>query len=316
MPIAFEPPPTQATTRSGSRPAVASICARASSPITRCRSRTSAGNGAGPTPSRSRSACRRRWRPSRGSRRVTASLSVRAPASTGDDRRAEQLHPLHVRALAPHVLGAHVDDALEPEQRARGRGRDAVLAGAGLGDDARLAHALGEQALAERVVDLVRAGVQQVLALEVDRVPDRLRQPLGVVERRGPAGEVAQQRRQLGRGSPRRRAPAPTPPRARRAPASASRGRTGRRRGRSDARARRSRGHAPDAAAKNASTLAGSLIPGADSTPDATSTRPRPHGRDALGDVLGRQAAGQDQRHRACGAWPPAPSPTCSPVPP
>ena len=98
-------------------------------------------------------------------------------ARAGVDRRhgrAEQPHPLHVGLLAAHVLGAHVDDALEPEQRARGGGRDAVLAGAGLGDDPLLAHALGEQRLAERVVDLVRAGVEQVLALEVDRVAGRL----------------------------------------------------------------------------------------------------------------------------------------------
>ena len=74
----------------------------------------------------------------------------------------------HVRLLAAHVLGAHVDDALEAEQRAcRGR-RHAVLAGAGLGDHARLAHALGEQRLPERVVDLVRAGVGEVLALQPD----------------------------------------------------------------------------------------------------------------------------------------------------
>jgi len=46
-----------------------------------------------------------------------------------------------------------------------------VLPGAGLGDDARLPHAPGEQRLAERVVDLVRAGMGQVLALEVDRRP-------------------------------------------------------------------------------------------------------------------------------------------------
>ena len=49
VPIAFEPPPTQAITRSGSRPAASSTWARASSPITRWRSRTSAGKGAGPT---------------------------------------------------------------------------------------------------------------------------------------------------------------------------------------------------------------------------------------------------------------------------
>ena len=36
----------------------------------------------------------------------------------GLDDGAHQLHPLDVRALAAHVLGAHVDDALEAEQRA------------------------------------------------------------------------------------------------------------------------------------------------------------------------------------------------------
>ena len=73
-----------------------------------------------------------------------------------------------VERLALHVLGAHVDVALEAEQRARGRRRDAVLPGAGFGDDAALAHAHGEQRLAERVVDLVRAGVRQVFALQED----------------------------------------------------------------------------------------------------------------------------------------------------
>jgi hypothetical protein len=79
--------------------------------------------------------------------------------------RAEQVHALHVRALAAHVLGPHVDDALEPHQRARRGRRHAVLAGAGLRDDPGLAHPPREQRLAERVVDLVGAGVEQVLAL-------------------------------------------------------------------------------------------------------------------------------------------------------
>ena len=75
------------------------------------------------------------------------------------DGRAQQVHALDVGLLAAHVLGAHVDDALEAQQRAGRRGRDAVLTGAGLGDDARLAHPLCEQRLAQRVVDLVGAGV-------------------------------------------------------------------------------------------------------------------------------------------------------------
>ena len=86
----------------------------------------------------------------------------------GDDGGAEQAHAHDVELLAAHVLAAHVDGALEVEQRAGGRRGHAVLAGAGLGDHAGLAHALGEQRLAEHVVDLVGAGVAEVLALEQD----------------------------------------------------------------------------------------------------------------------------------------------------
>jgi len=68
-----------------------------------------------------------------------------------------------------------------------------VLAGAGLGDDPLLAHACGQQGLADGVVDLVRAGVVQVLALEQDLRPaDLAAQALGVVDRAGPAHVVLQ----------------------------------------------------------------------------------------------------------------------------
>ena len=73
-----------------------------------------------------------------------------------------------------------------------------MLARAGLGNDALLAHPSGQQSLAQRVVDLVRAGVQQVFALEIDLCPAQLfRQPLAKVERRGPARVILQQPRQL-----------------------------------------------------------------------------------------------------------------------
>jgi hypothetical protein len=97
------------------------------------------------------------------------------------DRRAEELHAVDVLRLALHVLGPHVHDALEPEARRHGRGRDPVLPRAGLGDHPRLPHAPREQRLAERVVHLVRAGVVQVLALEVD---------LGAAEEARPALRV------------------------------------------------------------------------------------------------------------------------------
>ena len=62
----------------------------------------------------------------------------------------------------------------------------------------RLAHAPREQRLADRVVDLVRAGVAEVLALQVDpRAAERARQTLREVERRRPADVVAQALAQL-----------------------------------------------------------------------------------------------------------------------
>ncbi len=109
----------------------------------------------------------------------------------GVDLGAQQLHAEHVGLLALHIDRAHEDLARQPEAGAHGGHRHAVLAGAGLGDDARLAHAAGEQDLAEAVVDLVAAGVVQLVALEVDLgAAEMLGQPLGEVERARPAGVV------------------------------------------------------------------------------------------------------------------------------
>ena len=59
-----------------------------------------------------------------------------------------------------------------------------MLACAGFGDDALLAHAASEQDLPDHVVDLVRAGVVQLLALEVDFcAAEVFGQPLGEIER-------------------------------------------------------------------------------------------------------------------------------------
>ena len=178
-PIEFEPPPTQAITRWGRRPARSSTCARASSPITRWRSRTSAGYGAGPDARADDVVSGVDVRDPVADRRRHRLLQRPRAGLDGLDHRAEQPHPLDVGRLAAHVLGAHVHDALEVEQRARGGGGDAVHAGAGLGDDPPLAHPLGQQRLAERVVDLVGAGVVEVLALEPDRVAGGLAQARG-----------------------------------------------------------------------------------------------------------------------------------------
>jgi len=60
-------------------------------------------------------------------------------------------------------------------------------------------HCVWQQSLAERVVNFVRAGVQQVFALEINLRPaQRFREPLGEIERRRPSRVVGQQRTQLG----------------------------------------------------------------------------------------------------------------------
>ena len=58
--------------------------------------------------------------------------------------------------------------ALKADEGRRGRERDAVLAGTGLSDHLGLAHAFCQQRLSEGVIDLGRAGVSQVFALEID----------------------------------------------------------------------------------------------------------------------------------------------------
>ena len=104
----------------------------------------------------------------------------------GHDFRAEHFHAIHVEHLAFAIHRAHIDDAFHPEHRADGGGGHAVLPRAGLGDDAGLAHALGQQDLTHGVVDLVRAGVVEVFALQINfRAAEFLGEAFGEIQRRG-----------------------------------------------------------------------------------------------------------------------------------
>ena len=112
---------------------------------------------------------------------------------------AQELHAEHIGLLPLDIDLAHIDDAFEAEARAGGGGGDAMLAGAGLGDDARLAHAPGQQDLAHHIVDLVRAGVIELVALEVDLgAAQMLGQPLGEIERARPADIMFEEAVELG----------------------------------------------------------------------------------------------------------------------
>jgi len=88
----------------------------------------------------------------------------------------------------------------------------ASLARAGLGDEPRLLQPAGDQRLTDGVVDLVRAGVQQVLALEVDlRAAEVLRQPAREVQPRRATGVVGEPGRELTHEAPIAPEPRPGP---------------------------------------------------------------------------------------------------------
>jgi hypothetical protein len=120
-----------------------------------------------------------------------ASFSVPRPEVTGTTSAPSSFIRKTFGRLPFDIRGPHVDDAFQPELRAdRGR-RHAVLARAGFRDDPRLAHAAGEDDLAQHVVDLVRAGVVQLIALEVDlRAAKTVCQAFGEIKRAGAADIV------------------------------------------------------------------------------------------------------------------------------
>src|ERR1051326_1520851 len=73
-----------------------------------------------------------------------------------------------------------------------------MLSGTCFGNDALLAHAFGDERLSDRVVDLVRAGVIEVLALEQQpEVTAEGRKLRSVAERRRTADVVLQDRVEL-----------------------------------------------------------------------------------------------------------------------
>src|SRR3954466_6395388 len=70
-----------------------------------------------------------------------------------------------------------------------------MLTSASFGDDALLLHSTCKQCLAERVVDLVSAGMKQVFPLQVDACASELfSQAASEEERRWSSGEVVKKR--------------------------------------------------------------------------------------------------------------------------
>ena len=96
--------------------------------------------------------------------------------------------------LAFHIGGTHENGARKVEQCTSRRGGNAVLAGAGFRDDARFAHALGQHDLPQHRIDLMRAGMVQLITFEIDFCSaELLRQALGQPKRARPAHIMGQQ---------------------------------------------------------------------------------------------------------------------------
>ena len=95
----------------------------------------------------------------RSAQRPIAALHLDHPGS-------ESAHPQHVRRLAMHVHGSHVNLARKTDPGAGGGRGDAVLPGPRLGDDPPHSEMPGQEGLSQRIVDLVGSGVRQVFALQ------------------------------------------------------------------------------------------------------------------------------------------------------
>ena len=165
-------------------------------------------------------------------RLVDGVLERPAARVDGRDLGAEQPHALDVEPLAAHVLLAHVDGAgLSPSSAAAVAVATPCWPAPVSAITRRLPMRLGEQRLAEGVVDLVGAGVEQVLALEPDPRPAEL-----VAQPRAPGTAASGGRRSRAAGrraAPGRPACGAACRRRRRAPRaapSASRAHSGRRR--------------------------------------------------------------------------------------
>ena len=194
VPAALEPPPTQATTTSGSAPSrISRLCDQrlvAHHPLqlahhvgerVRAHDRAQAVVGV-----------LHRGHPFAHGL-VHRVLQGAAARGDGPYLCPQQLHAEDIQLLALGVDLAHEHGALETEQRS-GRGRrHAVLPGPGLGDDAGLAHAPGEQGLPHHVVQFVRAGVGQVLPLEQDPHAQLLREATALGHRGRATSVVVQQ---------------------------------------------------------------------------------------------------------------------------
>ena len=113
-------------------------------------------------------------------------------------RCAEQTHFINVQCLTLRVFLPHKYFTFHAHQCRRCRCRHSVLTGSGLRNDTGFPHFLRQQYLTEHVVDLMCAGMVQILALQVNlRAAKILRHMCRIVQAGGPTGILIEQLCQL-----------------------------------------------------------------------------------------------------------------------
>ena len=115
-----------------------------------------------------------------------------------DHLGSQQAHAVDVEGLSSGVLLSHENHALHSHQRGRRGRRHSVLARSRLRDQTGFSHFLRKEGLPQHVVDLVRAGVVQVLPLEIDlRAAKILRHFFRKIKPRRPSRVLIQKRCEL-----------------------------------------------------------------------------------------------------------------------
>ncbi len=129
---------------------------------------------------------------------VDCFLQRRLTRGNRNNLGAQKLHPRDIQRLTLHIHDSHVDDTFESEPCRHCSGRDPVLSGTGLGDDPPLSHSPAKNRLADGVVNLVRAGMQQILAFQINPGPPKpLTKALCKIQRGRTSAIVGQQGRKL-----------------------------------------------------------------------------------------------------------------------
>lgn len=114
---------------------------------------------------------------------VDSVLQGLGTGGNGDNSTTKHLDPEDVQLLPPHILSTHENVTLHAKLGADGGGGDTVLTGTSLGDNSSLAQSLGEENLANGIVNLVRTSMVEIFPLEPNpRTAHLLGQPLGKVK--------------------------------------------------------------------------------------------------------------------------------------